>query len=98
MFYLFKSAWNYADKDKWKLVVCYISHSFSFWGELLQPFAFGMAVNALQTNGIEHLEPMISWFELYLVGFFIFELWLFAISCGLIHCKNVTLLDSCSDV
>lgn len=74
MFYLFKSTWKYADKDKWKLVVCYISHSVSFGGEFLQPFAFGMAVNALQTNGIEYLEPMIMWFGLYVVGFFIFEI------------------------
>lgn len=73
MFYLFKSAWKYADKDKWKLLVCYILHTISFGGELLQPFAFGMAVNALQVNGIDYLRPTISWFGLYLVGFFTFQ-------------------------
>lgn len=74
MFYLFKNTWKYAGEDRYKLIICYVLHTISISGELLQPFAFGMAVNALQLNGIENLRPIIFWFGIYLAGFFIFQI------------------------
>lgn len=74
MFYLFKFTWIYADKDRWKLLVCYVLHAISLYGLLLQPYAFGMAINALQVYGITYLKPSILWLGLYLVGFVIFQI------------------------
>ncbi|WBW97037.1 ABC transporter ATP-binding protein [Oceanirhabdus sp. W0125-5] len=74
MIYLFKKAWKYSGEDRWKVIVFYILHTISYSGELLQPFAFGKAINSLQINGVEYLSSTLRWFGLYLVGFFVFQI------------------------
>ncbi len=74
MLYLFKNTWQYAQEDRWKLFICYVLHIISFLGLLLQPYAFGMAVNSLQINGITYLRPSILWLGLYFAGFVIFQI------------------------
>ncbi|QOR36830.1 ABC transporter ATP-binding protein [Clostridium sp. 'deep sea'] len=73
MIYLLKTAWNYSGKDKWKVITYYILHGLSIGGELLKPYAFGRAINALQIYGVNNLKPTIMWLLLYLAGFFQFE-------------------------
>jgi ATP-binding cassette, subfamily B, bacterial len=73
MLYLFVSTWKYAGKDRWKLVTLYFLHSISICGELLQPYAFGMAINSLQTYQLNDPTKIIKWFGLYVAGFFIFQ-------------------------
>ncbi len=74
MIYLFKKAWKYSGQDRWKVIVFYILHSISYGGELLQPYAFAKAINSLQINGVEHLAPTLRWLGVYLIGFFIFQI------------------------
>lgn len=73
MIYLLKTVWRYAKEDKWKILLCYMLHSMSFVGELLKPYAFGRALNELQKNGIENLQSTFNWMSVYVLGFFIFE-------------------------
>lgn len=73
MLYLFASTWKYAGKDRWKLVTLYFLHSLSILGELLQPYAFGMAINCLQTYQLNDITKPIKWFGLYVAGFFAFQ-------------------------
>lgn len=73
MFYLFKSIFKYAGRDRWKIILFVFLHSLSFCGLLAKPFAFGKAINELQIHGIENLNPAISWLGLYVAGFFVFE-------------------------
>lgn len=72
--YLFVNAWKYSGEDRWKVVLFYILHTISYCGELIQPYAFGKAINALQANGIEDLSPTLAWLGVYLVGFFVFQI------------------------
>jgi len=74
MIYLFKNAWKYAGKDKWKIIVFFVLHTLSFCGVLLQPFAFGKAISTLQQSGINDLEATIKWLALYLIGFLMFQI------------------------
>ncbi|MTI67254.1 MAG: ABC transporter ATP-binding protein [Firmicutes bacterium] len=74
MIYLFKTAWKYAGKDRWKVILFYILHSISLGGELLKPYAFGRAINELQANGIDNLQPTMMWLFIYVGGFFQFEI------------------------
>lgn len=74
MIYLFKTAWKYSGEDKWKVILYLILHAISFGGELLKPYAFGRAINALQINGVQNLEPTIMWMLVYVGGFFQFEI------------------------
>lgn len=74
MLYLFYSTWKYAKKDRWKLAVCYVLHIISFTGELIQPLSFGMAINAIQKNGANDIMSVLKWLGVYLVGFFIFQI------------------------
>ena len=74
MIYLIRNTWEYAGEDRWKLILFSILHSLSFCGMLLQPYAFGRAINALQIHGVENIEPTARWLGLYLTGFFVFEL------------------------
>lgn len=74
MIYLFKMAWKYAEKDRWKLAVSYILHTISFCGQLLQPYAFGQFINTLQLHGLSELSSVYYWLGIYLLGFFIFQL------------------------
>lgn len=73
MIYLFINAWKYSGEDRWRVILFSLLHIVSFGGELVQPYAFGLAINALQTNGTEHLFPTLKWFGIYLVGFLIFQ-------------------------
>lgn len=72
--YLFKTVWKYSGEDKWKVVLFHILHSISLGGELLKPYAFGRAINALQIHGIDNLQPTIMWMIVYVGGFFQFEI------------------------
>lgn len=74
MIYLFRTVWKYSGEDKWRIILFYALHSISFGGELLKPYAFGRAINALQINGVENLEPTIMWMLVYVGGFFQFEI------------------------
>lgn len=74
MIFLFKSMWKHAGKDRWKLVVLYLLHLISICGELFQPYAFGMAVNCLQTYGLKAPNKALKWIGLYVAGFFIFQI------------------------
>lgn len=74
MIYLLKMVWKYSEEDKWKVVLSYILHGISLGGELLKPYAFGRAINALQINGVENLQPTIMWMIVYVGGFFQFEI------------------------
>ncbi len=74
MFYLFSNTWKYAGEDRWKVVLFYILHSISYCGVLVQPYAFGRAINVLQANGTEELLPILKWLGVYLTGFFIFQI------------------------
>lgn len=72
--YLFKMFWKYSEEDKWKVVSLYILHCISLGGELLKPYAFGNAINALQINGVDNLKPTVIWLIVYVGGFFQFEI------------------------
>ncbi|WP_105616165.1 ABC transporter ATP-binding protein [Vallitalea okinawensis] len=74
MIYLFKIAWKYAEKERWKLAVSYVLHTISFCGQLLQPYAFGQFINTLQLHGLNQLSRAYQWIGIYLIGFFIFQL------------------------
>lgn len=74
MIYLLKMVWKYSGQDKWKVILSYFLHSISLGGELLKPYAFGRAINALQINGIDNLQPTIIWMIVYVGGFFQFEI------------------------
>ncbi len=74
MIYLFRTVWKYSGEDRWKVILFYILHSISFGGELLKPYAFGRAINALQINGLQNLQPTIMWMIVYVGGFFQFEI------------------------
>jgi ABC-type multidrug transport system fused ATPase/permease subunit len=65
--------WKYAGRDRWKLVTLYFLHLLSICGELLQPYAFGMVINSLQTYGLHDPIKTIKWIGLYVGGFFIFQ-------------------------
>ncbi|MCK8058960.1 MULTISPECIES: ABC transporter ATP-binding protein [unclassified Fusibacter] len=73
MLYLFKTAWIYAEKERWKIVLLYFLHSLSFAGVLFQPYSFGKAINLLQVNGIGNIRPTLFWLSMYLVGFLAFQ-------------------------
>lgn len=73
MIYLFKETWKYVGKDKWKVVLFFTLHFISLCGQLIKPYAFGRAIDALTVYGIQDLEPAIGWLGLYLLGFFQFE-------------------------
>jgi ABC-type multidrug transport system fused ATPase/permease subunit len=74
VFYLFKYTWKYAAGDRWRLAACYLLHTLSFAGTLLQPYAFGMAVNTLQAGGIDNLDAFARWLGLYIAGFALFQI------------------------
>lgn len=74
MIYLFVSTWKYAGKDRWKLVTLYFLHLISISGELLQPYAFGMAINSIQNYQLNKPMEIIKWFGLYIAAFFIFQI------------------------
>ncbi len=74
MLYLLKKTWKYAESDRYKLIICYGLHLLSISGRLLQPFAFGMAINVLQEQGLDNLRPVYKWLGIYVLGFFIFQI------------------------
>ncbi|QUI22792.1 ABC transporter ATP-binding protein [Vallitalea pronyensis] len=74
MLYLLKKVWKYAESDRYRLIICYGLHVLSIGGKLLQPFAFGMAINVLQEQGINHLGPVYRWLGIYVLGFFTFQI------------------------
>ncbi len=74
MLYLLKKTWEYAESDRYKLIICYGLHLLSISGRLLQPFAFGMAINVLQEQGLDDLRPVYMWLGIYVLGFFIFQI------------------------
>ncbi len=74
MIYLFRETWKYVGKDKWKVILFFTLHFISLCGQLIKPYAFGRAIDALTIYGIQDLEPAIWWLGLYLLGFFQFEL------------------------
>jgi len=61
-------------KKRCKLITLYFLHSISICGELLQPYAFGMAINSLQTHELNEPAAIIKWFGLYVSAFFIFQI------------------------
>jgi ABC-type multidrug transport system fused ATPase/permease subunit len=74
LIYLLKKTWKYSREERWKVVLFYILHTISYGGELLQPYAFATAINSLISNGIENLSPTLGWLGLYVIGFFIFQI------------------------
>lgn len=74
MLYLLKKTWKYAESDRYKLIICYGLHLLSISGRLLQPFAFGMVINVLQEQGLDNLRPVYKWLGIYVLGFFIFQI------------------------
>lgn len=74
MFYLLKKTWFYAGKDRYKLVICYVLHTLSIIGRLIQPYAFGMVINSLQEYGLDQMNLVYKWLGLYVGGFFVFQI------------------------
>ena len=72
--YMLKQLWHYAEKERWKIIIYMIFHSISICGELGKPFAFAMVINALQENNETVIQEVIYWFIVYVLFFFIFEI------------------------
>lgn len=72
--YMFKQLWYYAERERWKVVVYFISHAIATLGDLGKPFAFAMVVNALQANRPSMIDDIIYWLLFYVGCFFTFEI------------------------
>lgn len=71
--YMFRQLWYYADRERWKVVVYLFLHAVAFTGELGQPFAFSMIVNALQNNNRSVVSEIVHWVLFYVLCFLTFE-------------------------
>ncbi|WP_066495534.1 ABC transporter ATP-binding protein [Abyssisolibacter fermentans] len=71
---MFKHLWQYAEKERWKVVVYILLHAISILGELGKPFAFAMVLNALQKNSPNVINEVLHWLLFYTACFFVFEI------------------------
>jgi len=73
---MFKRLWKYAEHERWKVVVYLFFHLVAVIAQLGKPYAFAMAINALQKNGDNMINEIAQWLLIYAVCFFISEIFM----------------------
>ncbi len=71
---MLKQLWGYSGEDKKKVVIFMIFHFISILGQLGKPLAFAMILNTLQKNTSTLIQDVVFWLSIYLICFFIFEI------------------------
>lgn len=72
-FYMFRRLWQFADRERWKVIVYLVLHGLSNVGKLAQPLVFGLVIDVVQRNSSRMTTEAVHWLLIYLLSYVVFE-------------------------